>query len=124
MADEFKLTPRPIRVTGAQRQALQNSMPVGDEDELDALCTIDGIEGGASSGLVIRIITRLQKETEVGWVTLIDFTAAHLAAVSASDIKNAISKMLRYIRWEVTSIGSGGATAVTFDIAGILRRRG
>ncbi|MFZ5477061.1 MAG: hypothetical protein ACOZNI_09830 [Myxococcota bacterium] len=120
LADEFDLTSRAIKVTGASKQALQDALEISSYDQLDAVCTVDGIEGGPGTGLVIKLITGMQKETELGWVTLISFTAANLAAVGASDIKTASQGLLKYVRWEVT--GLGGATSFVFDIGGMLRK--
>lgn len=120
MADQFQLTNRPIRVTGAVKQALQDALETSSYDEIDAVCTLDGIEG-STSGFAIRLLTGMQRETETGWVVLATFTPANLASVGASDIQNASTKVLKYVRYEVTGIG--GATAIVFDIGGLLRRR-
>jgi hypothetical protein len=123
MADEFMLTSRPIRVTGPAAQQLSDALDVSDYDLLDAVCTIDGIEaGGAVTGLAVRLISGMQKETSTGWVEVAAFTPGGLNTVGKADAVHVSEKLLKYLRWEVT--GLGGATAVVFDIAGMLRRRG
>lgn len=119
MATPFRLTPRPIRVTAITKQNLQDSLDVSAYDEIDALCAIDAIASG--TGLAIKLITGMQKETEDGWVTLLSWTAGNLDTLGDCECINASTRVLKFIRWEVT--GVGGAASITFDISGMLRRR-
>lgn len=121
MADEFDLNKKPVRATGAIRQALDQALEISDYDEVDVICSLLGVEG-TTTGLGIRLLTGMSNETENGWVVLLTFTAANLNGPNTNDVQNASTKLLKYLRWEVT--GLGGATAVTFDLSGMLRKRG
>lgn len=122
MATEFTLTARPILVTGSPikpQQTLSDALDVSSYDEIDAVCTINAIVG--SGGLSVRLMTGMQKDTETGWVELLAFTFTNLNAAGKSEIKNSSTKLLKYLRWEVTDLN--GATSITFDIGGMLRKR-
>lgn len=119
MATEFHLTARPLLVSGIKSQALTEALDISQFDEIDAVCTICAIVG--SGALSIRLLTGMQRETDVGWVELLAFTSSNLDSVGDADIKNSSTKMLKYMRWDVTSLN--GATSFTFDIGGMLRKR-
>lgn len=122
MGVPFRLTARPIRVgSSGAKQDLQDALDVSAFAECDVVCVVDGVTGTSTTGLAIRLITGMTKETEDGWVVLVSFTAANLTAVAGADIVNASTKMLKYLRWEVT--GLGGASNMTFDLQGMLRTR-
>jgi hypothetical protein len=118
MSDDFTLTRGPVRVTAAIRQPLQNALLIQDYDQIDALLGFLAIEGSGTA--TIRVLTAMQNETEDGWVTL--FTFANQTTANGWDLKSASAGILKYIRWEVTSLG--GATAITFQISGMLRSHG
>jgi len=117
--DQFLLTPQPIRVTNAAKQPLNLALDVSDYDEINALMGLLALVG-SSSGVTIRLITGMQVDSEDGWVTLVTFSAQTTA--NSFDLQNATTGLLRYIRWEVLSLG--GATAVTFMNNGMLVSRG
>ena len=120
MATEFTLTARPILVSSATTtQPLKDALDVSHYDEIDAVCTIDAIVGSGS--LSIHLLTGMQRESETGWVELLAFTNSNLNAAGKSEVKNASTKLLKYLRWEVTDLNS--ATSITFDIGGMLRKR-
>ncbi len=117
MADQFTLTSQPVRLSSPGKQALDQSLEVSDYDELDVLLGLIAVEG-TTTGVVVKIITAMQKDSESGWVDLVTF--ASLDGPDKFDLQNAPAKLLKYIRWEVTDLG--GATSVTVTIDGMLRR--
>ena len=122
MADEFTLTPAGgVRVTGATAQSLDQALEVLDYDEVDVLGGLTGVEG-TTTGPTLRLLTGMQKDTSDGWVVFVTFTAALLNGPNKYEVQNGSTKLLKYLRWEVTNLG--GATAVTFTISGVLRKRG
>ena len=121
MADQFNLTPQPARVTGPGSQTIELALEVSDYDEVDALAGILGVEG-TTTGLSLRLLTSMQKESTDGWVPYMTFTPGNLNAANKFEVLNASTKLLKYLRWEVT--GLGGATAITFSLGGMLRKRG
>ncbi len=121
MADTFNLTPQPVRVSVATKQVVEQALDVSDYDEVDALAGIVGVEG-STSGVGLKLLTGMQRESTDGWVTLLTFTSGTLNGPNTYEAVNASTKLLKYIRWEVT--GVGGASAITFTVCGMLRKRG
>ena len=72
---------------------------------------------GTSPTVTVEIITAMQNETEDGWDTAVAFT--NMTASNKWEKKRA-SELLKYIRWEVTTLGGTNPVA-TFQITGILR---
>ena len=114
MADEFTLTPQPIRAIANAKQALKDALDVSAYDVADILVLVSAVEG-ASPSATIRILTGMQTESEDGWVVAIGATAA----TAAGSQKIQATGLLKYIRWEVTGFNG---TAVVFTITGMLRR--
>jgi hypothetical protein len=121
MADHINLTDGPIRVTVTGAQPLDQAVEVSSYDLLDLLAGLLGVEG-STSGVGLRIITGMQRESQNGWVEYLAFTPGTLNAPNTWQALQGTTRLLRYIRWEVT--GLGGATAVTFQINGMARSYG
>ncbi len=119
MADEFILTQRPVRVTNNSSQPLDQALNIADYDAIDAVVNIAGVEG-TTTGVSIRLLTGMQKDTPDTWSVVATFLASALTGPNTFNVQHADQKLLKYLRWEV--FGLGGATAVTFDISGMLRR--
>jgi hypothetical protein len=110
------LTDQPIRVTTTGAQELRLARDVLAFDELDLELHVLLLEGGGAN-VDIEVQTGMQTETtDADWVTL----AAFARATSSNwfERKN-MKNLLRYVRWNVTSIVGTGAT---FMIYGIGRR--
>jgi len=72
---------------------------------------------GTSPTVTVEIITAMQNETEDGWDTAVAFTNM---TNSNKWQKKRAGELLKYIRWEVTTLGGTNPVA-TFEIKGILR---
>lgn len=119
MADIFRLTNQPVRVTdtaGSVRQPLTQVVDVTFYDEIDLQLGVLTILGTTPS-VVVRILTNMVNDSEDGWVEATAFTA-----VTSSNMweKKNITNPLRYIRWEVTLSGTG-SPSVLFTLGGLLR---
>jgi hypothetical protein len=105
-----------VTTTGAQdlRLAL-DTLPY---DALDLELRVLRLEGTASPDVTIELQTGMSNTDAGGWVTLGAF-----AMVSASDsveLKH-FEIMLRYVRWNVSSL-RGTNPAASFQIRGVARR--
>jgi hypothetical protein len=117
MANEFSLTPQPIRLTATGRQLIQQSLNVSSFDQGDFLAFVSVLEGTSSPTATLRIITGMQMETEDGWVVAGTFS---VVSASNSALKLNVTGLLKYIRWELSGL-TGTTPAVTFTIGGMLR---
>ncbi len=117
MADEFTLTPQPVRLGTPTSQPLKDALDVSAYDRADVLLWVAALEGTASPTATVRILTGMQVESENGWVVAGTFTA-----VTASNVAQALglTGLLKYIRWELSTLG-GTAPSVTFVVSGMLR---
>jgi hypothetical protein len=107
MARLAYLTDKPVRVLDPEKQPLRLAVDVGDVDELDLLLVVyEGID------VTVKIITGMQTESELGWVDAGSFTTVGANEAAKLNLTN----LLRYVRWEVTSVREA-----TFTIAGIAR---
>ena len=105
MAIAFQLTPgQPITVTAVSTQPLSEAVDVSEFDILDLMSSVAAM---TASTVTIKIITGMQKQSEDGWVTAVEFSAA---TVVGSELKTKTNGFLRYIRWTVTAITGGSAT--------------
>ncbi len=117
MADEFTLTPQPVRLTAATSQQLKDALDVSAYDRADVLLWVAAIEGTASPTATVRILTGMQVESENGWVVAGTFTAV---TASNTALALAITGLLKYMRWELSVLGGTGPS-VTFVVSGMLR---
>ena len=117
MADEFTLTPQPVRATANSKQALKDSLDVSAYDTADVLLLVSAVEG-TSPTAIIRTITGMQTESDDGWVQ----AAAGAAVTASGSQKLQAAGLLKYIRWEVTAFGGTGSPAIVFTLPGMLRR--
>ncbi|MGZ5152773.1 MAG: hypothetical protein ACXWC5_22355 [Burkholderiales bacterium] len=116
MATEITLTPQPIRLTAAARQALYLAVDISPFDSLDleAVCVFEG----TATNAIVNIYTGMQLDTEDGWVLAgavnsLSGTGQQIARL------NIPGALLRFVRWDISSLG--GATAITFFIRGMAR---
>lgn len=117
MADEFTLTPQPIRAIANAKQALKDALDVSAYDIADVLLLISAVEG-TNPTAIIRIITGMQTESEDGWVEAV----ASTAVTTSGSQKIQAARLFKYIRWEVVSFGGTGTPVVVFTLSGMLRR--
>jgi hypothetical protein len=114
VGDIVDLTDKPVRHTDTDKQPLRNAMDVSRYDELDLLIHVQHEASGG--GVVVRILTAMQKESEQGWVTAATFPAAQ----TDEAFKINVQGFLRYVRYELVTSG----VTTTFVINGMGRRWG
>jgi hypothetical protein len=117
LADEFTLTPQPIRMTAGGKQFIQTALNVSRYDQADALLVVSSVEGTNGPSFTVRIITGMQMETEDGWVVAASFTASTAGNTSQ---KINVPGLLKYARWEVV-LNAGTNPVITFSLGGMLR---
>jgi hypothetical protein len=117
LADEFTLTPQPVRVTATGKQLIREALDVSAYDQADVLPFVAALEGTTPS-VTVRIITGMQVASEDGWVV-----AGTFSAVTAGNtpLKISCPGLLKFLRWEVSAISGSGAAAA-FTVSGMLRR--
>jgi hypothetical protein len=117
MADEFTLTSGLITVSAPQKQESAHALDVSAYDEVDLVLHVPHIEG-TSPSLSVFIETAMYL-TDDSWVFVGAFEAiAVVGGVKKLNAKN----LLKYIRWNVNSVGTGSPNKATFCISGMLRR--
>ncbi len=113
----IRLTGRhPVRVTGAGAQELRLALDVSGYDEIDIELRVFELKGTGAT-LQLTIETGMQCATDHGWTTLATFPL--VSAAPAIKLRN-LRGLLRYLRWNVTTLGGTTPTA-TFLIDGIAR---
>lgn len=115
MSTTFDLTGGPVRVAATARQPLVAALDLSDYRELDVLLMGISLEGTAGPAAVVRLLTHVTNRTEDGWVVAVTFTTV---TASATYEMKQVSAFLRYLRWEVSTLG-GTAPAITFAIQGV-----
>lgn len=120
MATPFALTQQPIRVTSTGFQPMQLALDVGAFDALDVELGVLSLEG-TSPTVTVQLWSGLQDQTDSGWVLLHDFGA--ISGVFNAYYHTKIARtagLLRFLRWNVTALGSG-SPAATFFLRGVGR---
>ncbi len=107
MATVIMLTREPVRLTATGAQDLRLAPEVGDFHELDVSYRL--LEG--ASGASLKLETGMSTDSTDGWV---DLGSAFTGTAAPYATKQTITNPLRYVRWNVTTLGGG--SAVTFFI--------
>ena len=115
---ELVLTAIPIRVTATGAQELRLAQDVQDLDEFDLELRVLRLEGTGPS-VVVEVQTGMQTESSEGWVSVASFTSV---ASAPSTVKRNFVNLLRFIRWNVVTLGGTGTPAATCYISGVGRR--
>jgi hypothetical protein len=115
---EVILTEVPIRVTATGAQELRLALDLLDLDELDLELQVLRLEGTTPS-VTIELQTGMQIESTEGWVSVAAFNAVSTAPNAQ---KRNFVNLLRFVRWNVTTLSGSGGPAATFLIHGLGRR--
>lgn len=99
------------------RQPLDQIVDVSEFESLDLQLVIHQAtfpQAINAYGAAILVLTSMQPDTEVGWVTLCSFPP--ILTPNASALRSVSGGILRYIRWSVPVLASGAN--IIFSIVG------
>lgn len=120
MADIIHITDKPVRVGSIGAQELRLAKEVLAYDELDLVLRVLSLEGTAGPNVTIELQTGMQLDSEEGWVQAAAFSNIDDTETPSEEKAN-VKNFLRYLRWNVTTLG-GTDPFATFTIVGVGRR--
>ncbi len=113
----FELTRGPTTMTQSGRQTLDQVIDVSDFESLDLMLVIQQATFPNSPntyGAAVVVLTSMQADSEVGWVTLCSFPP--ILAPNSCALRTISAGILRYIRWSVPVLAS--SSTLIFSITG------
>jgi hypothetical protein len=112
----IRFTRAPQKCVATGRQLFWKAIDLGgDLRVLDVQLSVYALSGGASPKVTISVLTSCHDDADLGWATLGTFTSVDGQAGADQTETMVMVGALRYVRFEVTSLGSGASCYFTID---------